>query len=189
MTTTTLDVLRKLRSTDNQRVLRAIDDLRTRGWLFDGSLTNMAFCHAQMQHADLLGANLTNVDLHQANLESANLSQANLTGARLSRANLRCADFSQAIIVSADFFKADLQGARNLTDDQFLQAKRLWGALMPDGTTYDGRYNLAGDIDFARWGRVRVTDPQAMAEFLQIPLEAYLHGQDLGAKLTMKEPA
>jgi len=187
--TTRFDVLRKLRSTDNKRVLMAIEDLRVRGWLFDGSLANMAFCHAQMQNADLLGANLANVDLHQADLENADLSQANLTGARLSRANLRRADLSQAIIVNADFFKADLQNVRNLTDEQLLQAKRLWGALMPDGTTYDGRYSLAGDIEFAKWGRIDVSDPKAMADFLQIPLETYLRGQELGAKMIMKEPA
>lgn len=187
--TTRFDVLRKLRSTDNKRVLVAIEDLRVRGWLFDGSLANMAFCHAQMQNADLLGANLTNVDLHQADLEEADLSQANLTNARLSRANLRGADFSQTIIANADFFKADLQNARNLTDAQLLQAKRLWGALMPDGTTYDGRYNLVGDLEFARWGRIDVTNPEAMAEFLQVPLETYQRGQEVGVEIHLKATA
>ena len=57
---TRFDILRKLRSTDNKRVLLAIEDLRVRGWLFDGSLGNREFCHAQMQNADLMGANLTN---------------------------------------------------------------------------------------------------------------------------------
>lgn len=186
---TRFDILRRLRSIDNKRVLLAIEDLRVRGWLFDGSLGDKELCHARMQNADLMGANLTNVDLHQAELENADLSQANLTGARMARANLRGVDFSQAIIANADFFKADLQNARNLTDRQLAQAKRLWGAIMPDGTTYDGRYNLKGDIEFARWGRIEVENPEAMAAFLQIPLETYLRGQELGVQSTLNEPA
>ena len=186
---TCIDLVRKLRSPDNKRVLQAIEDLRVRGWLQDGSLKNIPLCHAQMQDADLLGADLTNVDLHQAHLEHADLSQANLTGARLSRANLQSANFSQTILVNVDLFKADLQNAHNLTGAQLTQAKRLWGAIMPDGTTYDGRFNLAGDIDFAKWGRVDINDPKAMAEFLRIPLETYLRGQGMEVGTTVNEPA
>jgi uncharacterized protein YjbI with pentapeptide repeats len=182
-----MDLVRKLRSSDNKRVLEAIESLRVRGWLQDGSLKNMPFCHAQMQYADLLGADLTNVDLHQAHLDHADLSQADLSGARLSRANLQSVNFSQTILINTDLFKADLRNARNLHDEQLVQAKRLWGAIMPGGTTYDGRYNLAGDLEFAKWGRVDVDNPEAMAEFLRIPLETYLHGQDL--KITIGEPA
>lgn len=183
-----MDLVRKLRSSDNKRVLQAIEELRVRGWLHDGSLKNIPFCHAQMQDADLLGANLTNVDLHQAHLEHADLSQADLTGARLSRANLQSANLSQTILANADLFKADLQNTLNLTDEQLAEAKRLWGAIMPDGTTYDGRYNLAGDLEFARWGRIDVNDPKAMAEFLRIPLETYLRGQGLEIETPIGKP-
>ena len=183
-----MDLVRKLRSSDNKRVLQAIEELRVRGWLHDGSLKNIPFCHAQMQDADLLGANLTNVDLHQAHLEHADLSQADLTGARLSRANLQSANLSQTILANADLFKADLQNTLNLTDEQLAEAKRLWGAIMPDGTTYDGRYNLAGDLEFARWGRIDVNDPKAMAEFLRIPLETYLRGQGLEVETPIGKP-
>lgn len=178
--TTTMTLIRKLRSADNQRVLQAIEELRVRGWLSDGSLRNFPICSAQMQDADLMGADLVNVDLHQAHLEHALLCQANLTGAKLTRAILRDADFSEAILTNADLFKADLQNARNLTHKQLAQAKRLWGAVMPDGTTYDGRYNLGGDLEFAKWGRVDVNDAAAMAEFLRVPLETYERGQALG---------
>lgn len=187
--TTRYDILRKLRSNDNKRVLQAIEDLRVRGWLFDGSLKNITICHAQMQNADLLGADLSDVDLHQSNLDHADLSRANLSGARLSRAVLQGADFSQADLSKADLFKADLQNARNLTDEQLVTAKRLWGAIMPDGTTYDGRYNLVGDLEFAKWGRINVDSPEAMAEFMQIPLETYLRGQEYGFNVSTKQPA
>jgi hypothetical protein len=48
---------------------------------------------------------------------------------------------------------------------------------MPDGGTYDGRYHLKGDLDFARWGQVEVDDPVAMAEFFGVSLKEYLEGQ------------
>lgn len=186
---TPMNLIRKLRSSDNQRVIQAIEELRVRGWLSDGSLNNIPICGAQMQHADLQDADLKNVDLHQGQLEHAQLCQANLTGARLMRANLRNANFSDAILTNADLFKADLQNARNLTHEQLAAAKRLWGAIMPDGTSYDGCFNLAGDLEFAKWGRVNVSDPQAMADFLRIPLETYLRGQELGAETKVNLPA
>ena len=186
---TLMDLVRKLRSTDNKRVLQAVEELRVRGWLSDGSLKNIPICNAQMQDADLLGANLVNVDLHQGQFEHAELCQVDLTGAKLTRANLRDANFSQAKLTDTDLFKADLQNARNLTDEQLAQAKRLWGAIMPDGKTYDGRYNLGGDLAFAKWGRVDTNDPQAMAEFLRIPLETYVRGQEMGLGMAIGEPA
>jgi uncharacterized protein YjbI with pentapeptide repeats len=160
-----------------------------RGWLYDGSLKNIPICHAQMQCADLMNADLTNVDLHQAHLEHTDLSGVNFTGASLARANLQSANFSQAILVNTDLFKADMQNACNLTDKQLAQARRLWGAIMPDGTSYDGRYNLAGDMEFAKWGRVDVNDPPAMAEFFRVPLETYLRGQELRIGDIVGEPA
>jgi len=48
---------------------------------------------------------------------------------------------------------------------------------MPDGSAYNGRFNLAGDIDLARWGKVDPGDPAAMAYFLGVSLERYLRGQ------------
>jgi hypothetical protein len=185
-TVTRLDLIRKIRNFGNKRVLEAIEELRVRGWLSDGSLRNSAFCGAQMEGADLLDADLTGVDLHQAHLEHADLSRANLAKARLSRAHLQGVNFSETNLTNTDLFKADLRNARNLTYEQLSQAKRLWGAIMPDGTSYDGRYNLAGDIEFARWGRVDVDDPQAMADFLRIPLETYLRGQ--GIELEAETP-
>jgi uncharacterized protein YjbI with pentapeptide repeats len=184
-----INLIRKLRSSDHQRVLQAIEELRVRGWLTDGSLNNIPICNAQMQYADLLGADLTNVDLHQGQLEYAQLFRANLTGAKLTRANLRNANFSEAILSNADLFKADLQNARNLTHKQLALVKRLWGAIMPDGTSYDGRYNLAGDLEFAKWGRVDVSDPQAMADFLRIPLGTYMRGQEMWAETEVNLPA
>ena len=174
---TVMELIRKLRSPDNKVVLQAVEELRVRGWLSDGSLEGVPLCHAHLQGADLLKANLRKVDLHQANLEWADLSMADLNSAKLVRVNLQGANLSQTNLRDVDLYKADLREARNLVDEQLSQTKRLWGATMPDGESYDGRYNLKGDIEFAKWGRVETDNPAAMAKFFGVPLEVYLHGQ------------
>lgn len=175
--TAKMELIHKLRSPDNKRVLQAIEELRVNGMLEDGSLRCVPLCHVHMQGADLVSASLVEIDFHQAHLQEADFSNANLSSAKLNRADLRGANFSRSNLKDADLFKADLNGARNLTDEQLSQAKRLYGATMPNGAVYDGRYNLAGDVKFARWGRVDVDDPQAMAEFFGVSLEVYLEGQ------------
>lgn len=172
-----MDLVRKLRSPESKLVLEAVEELRARGWLENGSLKGVVLCHCHLQRADLCKANLTDVDLHQAHLQDADLSMADLTGAKLTRANLQGVNFSAALLHGADLFKADLRDARNLSLEQLSHAKRLCFATMPDGLPYDGRFNLAGDLELARWGKVDITDPAAMAYFLGVSLETYLQGQ------------
>ena len=172
-----MDLIRKMRSPETKLVLEAIAELRARGWLEDGSLRGVMLCHAHLEGSDLYKANLREVDLHQAHLEGADLSLADLDQAKLTRASLRGANLSQASLAAADLFKADLTDARNVTEKQLAQAKRLCFATMPDGTPYNGRFSLVGDIDLARWGKVNPDDPAAMAYFLGVSLENYLRGQ------------
>jgi hypothetical protein len=172
-----MDLIRKMRSPETKLVLEAVAEMRARGWLEDGSLRGVLLCHAHLEGADLYKAHLHDVDLHQAHLTGADLSLADLTGAKLSRAGLRGANLSQANLAGADLFKADLTDVRNLTEEQLASARRLCFATMPDSTPYDGRFNLPGDIDLARWGKVDPQDPAAMAYFLGISLETYLRGQ------------
>jgi hypothetical protein len=172
-----MDLVRKMRSPESKLVLEAVEELRARNWLEDGSLKGVVLCHAHLERADLCTANLADVDLHQAHLQGADLSMANLSGAKLTRTNLEGANLSAANLRGADLFKADLREARNVTLDQLAQAKRLCFATMPDGTPYDGRFNLPGDLELARWGKVDTADPAAMAYFLGVSLVTYLHGQ------------
>jgi hypothetical protein len=172
-----MDLIRKMRSPETKLVLEAIAELRARGWLEDGSLRGVMLCHAHLEGSDLYKANLREVDLHQAHLEGSDLGLADLGSAKVTRANLRGANLSQANLDGADLFKTDLSDARNVTDEQLKQAKRLCFATMPDGTPYNGRFNLAGDIDLARWGKVDPDDPAAMAYFLGVSLDSYLRGQ------------
>ena len=182
---TLMEYVRKLRSPDNKVVLQAIEDLRARGWLEDGSLIGLPFCHAQLQGADLFKADLSNVDLHQAHMEHADLSVAVLRGTRLTRTDLQYANFDRAILEGTDLFKANLKGATNLIPTQLAAAKRLWGSILPGGETYDGRYNLTGDFEFARWGCIDTDDMAAMAEFFGVGLDEYLFGQKEAGLLMM----
>ena len=78
-----------------------------------------------------------------ANLESANLQGANFAHTDLERtsffsADLQYALFSNANLRDAIFFNTNLQGAdltnaKNLTVKQLLQAKTLYKAKLPDG--------------------------------------------------------
>jgi hypothetical protein len=171
--------LHKIRGPDNKRAVEAIEELRARGWLEDGSMEGILLCHARLEGADLFKASLPKVDFHQAHLFRADFSGADLTSAKFARADLRSANFSGAILDDADLLKADLSGATNLTDAQLAKAKRLCYATMPDGLPYDGRFRLQGDLDLAEWGKVDVEDPEAMAYFLGVSLETYLNGQKL----------
>jgi len=92
--------------------------------------------HANLQKADLSGANLYRADLveanlqgavlFKANLQQANLSRANLLGAVLLKASLQGANLSDANLQGAVLLKADLQEA-NLTSAK-LQKADLSGA-------------------------------------------------------------
>ena len=178
--TTVMSLIRKLRSPDNKRVLEAVEGLRARGWLEDGSLCKIPLCHVRFEGADLFKAKLTDVDFHQAHMAKSNLSMADLSGAKLSRADLQGADFSEANLENTDMFKTNLQDARNLTDEQ------LWGATMPDGSPYDGGFKLQGDLEFAQWAKVDADDPEAMAYFFGVSLETYMQGQEQREQ-TLKE--
>jgi hypothetical protein len=174
-----LELLDKLWIGDNELALEAVKEMQIHGWLCNGSLEGIALCQANLQGADLTKANLSNVDLHQAHLENTDLRMTNLRGAKLVRVRLNNADLAHADLSGTDLYKADLSEAQNLTDEQLSKVHRLWGAIMPDGNTYDGRYNLEGDLALARLMSVDTDDPKKMAEFYGIPLVTYLFGQQL----------
>jgi uncharacterized protein YjbI with pentapeptide repeats len=177
MTTTLDELLNQLRTTDNQMAIQVIDELRTMGWLTDGSMQGVGLCKVRLQGANLSGANLCVAGLHQANLEWADLSGAILRGTKLSLCNLSGANLKDAKIENADFYKASLRRVKNLTDDQLRSAARLWGAIMPDNKRYDGRFSLFGDLVLAQWNNVDTSDSRAMAEFYGVPLDIYTVGQ------------
>jgi uncharacterized protein YjbI with pentapeptide repeats len=172
-----IELISQLRDPDGHDVKQAVEELRTCGMLSDGSLCGIALCQAALQNANLEKADLRYVDLHQATLDEADLSGAKLQAAKLNRASLRGANLQDADLTNADLYKVNLHGARNLTDEQLCRMNALFGSIMPDGSVYDGRFNLFGDLARARWAKVNTEDPKSMAEFYGVPLDAYTLGQ------------
>jgi hypothetical protein len=168
-----IELLNKIISLENKPTLQAVEELRVRGWLGDGSLLGSALCHAQLQNANLMEADLRSVDFHQANLDFADLRKARLNNARLTRASLQRANFDHADLTYADMYKTNLQGASNLTTEQLSTVYQLFGTIMPDGTVYDGRFNLPGDLARARWAKVNEADVESMARFYGVSVEEY----------------
>lgn len=169
-----LELINKIAKLENKSTLQALAEMRVRGWLTDGGLCGTALCQAQMENADLMGADLRNVDFHQATLDGADLRKARLNGVKFARASLQGVNFDQADLTYADLYKANLRGALNLTEQQLAGARQLMGAIMPDGSTYDGRFNLPGDLARARWAKLDPDDPQSMAELYGVSLEDYM---------------
>jgi uncharacterized protein YjbI with pentapeptide repeats len=147
-----MQLIRKLRSPYHKVVLEAIEELRARRWLSDGSLVEANLAYVHLDGTDLTGANLKGANLHMATLEGTNLSMACLDDTNLYQANLRYADFSHTSLAGADLYKADLTGARNLGEDQLARARRLCDAILPNGLAYDGHLHLAGDLQFTGAG-------------------------------------
>ncbi len=172
-----IELINRMQSPENRIVLHAVQELHACGMLSDGSLRGIALCQAVLEGADLKGADLCFVDLHQAEMDDADLSGARLQAAKLNRASLRGANLEGADLTNADLYKVNLRGARNLTDEQLSRLNELFGSIMPNGSVYDGRFNLFGDLARARWAKVNTEDPKAMAEFYGVSLEAYQNGQ------------
>jgi uncharacterized protein YjbI with pentapeptide repeats len=172
-----VELINRLQSPENRFVLQAVDELRSCGKLIDGSLRGIALCQAQLDFANLKDTDLCFVDLHQAKLENVDLTSAKLRAAKLNRASLQGANLDGTDFTSADLYKVNLRGAQNLTDEQLATANELFGSIMPDGSIYDGRFNLPGDLARAKWAKVKVDDPKGMADFYGVSLDAYLQGQ------------
>jgi hypothetical protein len=138
----------QMSSPTNSIAREAVRILRMRGWLTDGTLRG----------ANLLRANLRKAYLEKADLQDVLFYKADLQGAYLQWSNLT--------------------GARYLEEYQLVQVKYIRGATMPDGSCYNGRFNLVGDLAWAHHVlKVDSENHQAMADFYGVPLEDYLQGQ------------
>lgn len=136
----------QMSSPEKSFALEAVRALRIQGWLKDGSLRKAGFRGANLRGAnlrgaDLQGADLIKVDLSGANLVGANLSEAALFGASLVGANLIGANLDDAYLSGANLVGAIL------TEEQLAQTRSLEGATLPEGKTYDGRFDLEGDLE------------------------------------------
>lgn len=121
------DLIARMGSAVHDVAIEAVEELRRRGWLTDGSLQGKFLPRANLLGADLMGANLERAILIKANLlgadlRFANLKRAYLEGANLERAivpdaNLRGAFLHNATLQEASLQNADLSGAEILGTD------------------------------------------------------------------------
>ena len=160
-------LLRQMSSRNNGLAVHAVDELRAHKWLTDGSTVGIV-----LQWADLRGAYLL-----RANLKRARMWRANLAGASLRYASLQGDDLRKVNMDGTFLWFSDLRDTRSLTDRQLAQAFTLRKARMPDGSLYDGRFRLAGDLeDVQRSGR-SVQNAEHMADWYGIEVDIYLNGQ------------
>ncbi|MCL4249034.1 MAG: anti-sigma factor antagonist [Anaerolineae bacterium] len=152
-------LIRQLGSQANAVALNAAAELRTQGWLVDGSVQGVRLARADLENAELWAADLTEADLRYANLQAAqlwgatlerclllharlakadlreaNLAEADLSAADLTNANLEGANLSGALLDGAILQAANLSGVTGLTDAQLAQTSSLTDAILPDGT-------------------------------------------------------
>jgi uncharacterized protein YjbI with pentapeptide repeats len=141
-----------------------------------GDFTSCRCGGTNLNYSRLPGA-FSVVDFTEASLVEAHLSgvftasqfdRANLTGAMLSGifancsfkgAELHGAACDGASLVGCDFTDAHLE------ETVFQRAQRLRGCTLPDGTRYDGRYNLPGDRHDATNYHYNLNDPDQRKKF------------------------
>ena len=172
------ELIRKLRDPSPEVALWALEELKANGHLFCGTLERAYLRYADLAGADLRNAQLQKTDLTKAQLSGAILADANLQGACLNGADLSGASMSGADLRGARLTKAKLLGVWDVSEYQLAQASRLRGAKMPDGSVYDGRFNLEGDLKDADILHVQIDDPDAMASFYGVSTEQYKLGRE-----------
>jgi hypothetical protein len=114
--------------------------------------------------------------LEDGTLSGRSLRGASWQDANLYRADLRNTDLINAELGNADFYEANLEGAK-VTPEQLRTAKTMRRCTMPDGSKYDGRYNLSWDLALMKRDGFDANDPASAAAYYEVPLEAYLAGQ------------
>jgi uncharacterized protein YjbI with pentapeptide repeats len=140
------ELINQLRSQVPEVAVAAAEELRRRGWLYDGSLRWANLSNVTLQGVNLTRANLQGVDLAYANLQESELTWANLQGARLIVADLQGAILNAVNLQKAHLTWANLQGADLRKADlreTDLGAANLQGAKLQDaklqGTNLLGR--------------------------------------------------
>ncbi|MEX2030707.1 MAG: pentapeptide repeat-containing protein [Anaerolineales bacterium] len=178
-------LIAKLGSKNNAVATEAIHELKARGWLADGSLVRAFLISANLDGNSFTGADLRRVSFSFASLKATSWFEANVQGAFFDGADLQNAHlsmhavgphFAEADLSGAMLYKANLRGA-HVRDEQLSRARSLWGATMPDGRLYDGRFNLQEDIKLHLKFARNPNDADEWARFYGVPLDQYLEGQ------------
>jgi uncharacterized protein YjbI with pentapeptide repeats len=106
----------------------------------DWNQARMDLDSADLSSVRLPGANLSSADLNGVHLIQADLTNANLNGVHLICATLIVACLMGADLQYADLRGANLQDAKNWTNQQLAQARSLDGAILTDGRMTSDEY-------------------------------------------------
>ncbi len=171
-------LVREMGSSDNGIALRAVREIMAHGYHWDGLLRSASFERADLRGADLLSADMSGSMFHHADLTGAQLFGADLRRAVFWHSKLIGANLREADLDGASFVWADLRGAR-VTRKQLATASCLRGAILPDGSCYDGSFMLKGDMRDAQTVGVDTNDPVAMAKWYAMSYEEFVRSLDL----------
>jgi hypothetical protein len=135
-----------LRTGQPETINTAIEELRVREWLYDGTLQGLPLRGAKLSGANLFMANLSGSDLEMAELRDANLFMVNFRESRLlgtdfSGATLAEADLTSSDMRFADLRRANLHGAR-LVGANLEKAHFDHDTVLPDGRNWRFDINL-----------------------------------------------
>jgi hypothetical protein len=133
-------LITQMREGSNEEALQAVDILREKGWLTDGSLREANLSDANLQKADLSMADLRDVNLGEAKMNLSSLVETNLSGADLSNARLSEVSLTNAKLHDANLQGVDLDGAELGYAD--LSGANLQGVIL-QGVILEGA-NLEG---------------------------------------------
>jgi hypothetical protein len=166
------DLIAQMGSQVLGEAIRAVEELRRHGWLYDGSLQGANLGGANLQGANLGGANLQEAILSRANLKwiflvGANLQATYLVEAHLGNANLTFADLHGAYLQEARLMSTKLQNADLTGADlkgAILAGTNLEGAILRQANLQGVDYNPHTTLpDGAKWtsdtDMARFTDP------------------------------
>ncbi len=193
-------LIREMGGRDTGIAFRALKELSSSKWLYDGSLQGADFRMAALKGTEAYRADLKNGDLRKADfkwaeLHWANFMYANLQGVQFGDAKLQGATFWKANLEGAqlnlaemngtnlghaNLQKANLEAAKELSDEQLVTAKQMRFATMTDQRRYDGRFCLRSDIAEAQIEGVDIQDANAMANFYGVSPEEYRIGREWG---------
>ncbi len=169
-------LVREMGNPDNGIALRAVKEIVSHGYHLDGLLRSQDFTSANLRGAALLSADLRRAIFHHVDLTGAQLYGTDLRGADFWHTRLNGARFHGANVEGARFRWSDLRNAR-VTREQLETASCLRGAILPDGSLYDGRFALKGDVSEAQMAGVNTNDHEAMAKWYAM---SYEEAMDLG---------
>lgn len=160
--------------------------------IYRSQLPGGEFFHAEITGAHLNMSNFSGAKFNGAKLDDARIDESIFVNAMFHRASLRNVRIfasleNNFLLRGCDFIEADLTGLaalcnvegqiREAPEFQLVACNALWGSIMPDGSKYDGRYNLEGDINSALAKKVNIQQAQEMAAFYEVSVDKFLAGQ------------